>query len=217
MDHPTTNYSTSISDQNKASPSDDDSLAKRDWLHFYQNFDQIKGKGTRKDWYNQATSAYLKARPRYPDAMVDRALQATQFTSSPASTTILEVGCGPGTATTSLARRGYQVVALDPAPQNCHAARQECAPWRDQVSVVESTFEDYRHISSIDAIVCPTSFHWISPHVALKKTAELLADGQPLLLWWALPPMPSHNICERLQKNVLVPMGAGECGAKIWK
>ena len=176
-----------------------------DPFDFYSEFDATHGKESRHSWYNTATDAYLDARPRYPDAMVQDALtQAKLTTTRPEQQHILEIGCGPGTATVALARLGYHVTALDPAPQNAAAAQRLCQEISDTVQVIDTTFEEYNHhdddASPVSAIVCSNSFHWISPDVACQKTAELLRPTQGcLLLWWTLPPMPSAEVCDAIQ------------------
>ncbi|KAL3917203.1 MAG: hypothetical protein SGILL_004824 [Bacillariaceae sp.] len=189
-------------------------------LHFYSKFDETHGKESRKEWYNQATAAYIEARPRYPKKMMLSALKEarlwgdTDDEEEMLANQILEIGCGPGTATVELVKMGYNVTAIDPAPQNCIAARQQCqevlgvdsdADASDRVTVIEATFEDYQHDANsstkpVYAVLCPTSFHWISPEVACTKTAAILRPTLGcLLLWWAMPPMPSTEICEQLQ------------------
>jgi tRNA G46 methylase TrmB len=54
----------------------------------------------RKTWYSPAAEAYNKARPHYPRALIDRVIELTQL---PADAIILEIGCGPGTATVTFA------------------------------------------------------------------------------------------------------------------
>jgi protein-L-isoaspartate O-methyltransferase len=50
----------------------------------------------RKVWYTPVVEAYDRGRPRYPEALIQRAIEAAHL--SPDST-ILEVGCGSGIAT----------------------------------------------------------------------------------------------------------------------
>ncbi|MCL1463089.1 hypothetical protein [Argonema galeatum] len=54
----------------------------------------------RKHWYSPAAEAYNQVRPCYPDELIDRVFEVAKLSSN---STILEVGCGPATATTSFA------------------------------------------------------------------------------------------------------------------
>lgn len=193
-------------------------LSTDDNLDFYKKFDETHGKESRKKWYNDATHAYVEARPRYPDSLVQDSLKQAKLLPV-GKHHILEVGCGPGTATLSLAKLGYKVTAIDPAPQNCIAARKQCQEFSENVDVVESTFEDYQHPTTtpISAILCPTSFHWITPEVACKMTAELLRPTKGcMLLWWALPPLPSQEICNQLQ-DIYDDLDESKLGREIRK
>jgi tRNA G46 methylase TrmB len=61
----------------------------------------------RKRWYSPAAKAYNFVRPKYPGAPVDKAIKVAQLSSS---SRILEIGSGPGTATTSFAQIGCSMV-----------------------------------------------------------------------------------------------------------
>jgi hypothetical protein len=54
----------------------------------------------RKSWHSSAAEAYNFSRPKYPGALVDKAIKVAQLSSS---SRILEIGSCPGTATTSFA------------------------------------------------------------------------------------------------------------------
>ena len=52
-----------------------------------------------------------------------------------------------------------------------------------------ATFEDFpAQDASYDLVYSGTAFHWISPDVAYKKTAQLLRAGGALALFWNLMP-----------------------------
>lgn len=60
----------------------------------------------RTQWYSPA-AAYDRVRPKYPETLLRQVAAIAQL--SPSSR-ILEVGCGPGTATMALAVWGCEVV-----------------------------------------------------------------------------------------------------------
>lgn len=179
--------------------------AKRNrWQTWYESFDETHSPEQRRQWYSSAAKAYRWARPRYPDALIDSVLSqaglAKPLKASAAEPgSILEIGCGPGIATEALAQRGLRVQAVEPSPVACELARESCKAY-DQVCVHNSTFEDYplsEH--TFDAVLAATSFHWVSPAVACKKSAAALKPGGALILLWATPPQPSEEICQYLQ------------------
>ena len=67
-----------------------------------QTIKDISGKDLeqRKSWYSPAAEAYESTRPRYPSELISQAVKVAQLSSS---SRILEIGSGPGTATTSFA------------------------------------------------------------------------------------------------------------------
>lgn len=73
----------------------------------------------RKGWYSNSAQAYDDCRPKYPNDILDEALGFITGNS------ILEIGSGPGTATTSLAERGYQLTCLEPNADFCAIAQRQ--------------------------------------------------------------------------------------------
>jgi putative lipase involved disintegration of autophagic bodies len=62
----------------------------------------------RKRWYSPAAEAYRQVRPRYPQALIDRVVAITQLS---ATSTLLEVGCGPAIAMPAFAALGCSIGA----------------------------------------------------------------------------------------------------------
>lgn len=174
------------------------------WQTWYHAFDENHSPEIRRQWYSKSAKAYRWARPHYPDSLIDHVVNQAGLTmpSTAPSTepsTILEIGCGPGIATKSLAARGFRVQAIDPSPTTCELARESCQAY-DQVTVHNSTFEDYPLAEhTFDAVLAATSFHWVSPAVACQKSAAALKPGGSLILLWATPPQPSEALYQHLQ------------------
>src|SRR5919202_4164359 len=93
----------------------------------------------RKSLYSSVADAYNKARPPYPQELISRVLELTQL---PSGANILEIGCGPGTATTAFAELGFSMICLEPSQEACLLARQNCAAHPD-VEIVNTTFEEW--------------------------------------------------------------------------
>ncbi|NQU05916.1 MAG: hypothetical protein HQ568_07470 [Calditrichaeota bacterium] len=60
--------------------------------------------------FNEAAVIYDKARPGYPDELIEEVLSFASMTSD---SRILEIGCGTGQLTVPLAKRGFSINALD--------------------------------------------------------------------------------------------------------
>lgn len=125
-------------------------------LNWYQTV--VPESAQRQQWYGSVAQTYDRLRPKYTDAVWNSALDMAAI---PASGRILEVGCGPGTATISLAQRGDRVVALEPSTDTYQLACHNLADY-DRVEIINTTFEDWQPIErKFEAIVAATSWHWI--------------------------------------------------------
>jgi SAM-dependent methyltransferase len=129
--------------------------------------------------FDSAAELYHRARPRYPESMIDQLIALAKLT--PASR-VLEIGAGTGIATAALVERGMEIVALEPGPALADVARRNLAEF-DRVRVEVATFEEWEgEPGSFDAVVSATAFHWIDPAVKYAKTARLLKPGGHLAI-----------------------------------
>lgn len=129
--------------------------------------------------FDEIASEYDRHRPAYPDELVDRACQVAGLGSGDR---VLEVGCGTGQLTRSLAARGLHVTALEPGTSLIALARQNLEG-AGAVEFVNAQFEDallpreqYRAVFSASA------FHWVDPKVGWQKAADMLVPGGTLAL-----------------------------------
>lgn len=151
----------------------------------------------RKNWYDDVAAAYDRTRPHYPQQICDRVLELTQL---PKNSSILEIGCGSGIATTEFARRGFTMACLEPSPQACQIARDNCSQYPN-VEIINTTFEEWQlKPDNFDAVLAATSFHWVAPEIRHQKAAATLKDNGWLILLWNTPPQPSYEVCQLLQK-----------------
>ena len=139
----------------------------------------------RKGWYSPATEAYSFASPKYPSALVDKAIKVAQLSSS---SRILEIGRGPGTATASFAQIGCSMVCIEPNPDFCELARINCQSY-PSVNVINKSFEEWNpEPEAFDAVLAASSMHWIPAEIgyvkasgALKQEDILTGLGQMML------------------------------------
>src|ERR1700674_1911618 len=116
--------------------------------------------------FDKVADLYDRARPGYPDALVDDVVTAARLAPGDA---ILEVGCGTGQATTGFARRGFRILALDPGPELVRVARQHFAGFRD-IEFMTTTFEAWPpQPAAFRLLVAAQSWHWIARDVAFAK------------------------------------------------
>ncbi|WP_373544817.1 class I SAM-dependent methyltransferase [Chamaesiphon sp.] len=156
-------------------------------LNWYQTF--TPSQEQRKSWYGSVAQTYDRVRPKYPPEFLDRAIEVTKI---PATGKILEVGCGPGTATVGLAQMGLSIVALEPSLETYNVACQNLAAYPN-VEIINTNFEECEpEARTFDAVVAATSWHWIAPEYKYIKAASLLKDGGSLILWNTAMQPPVH-------------------------
>ena len=149
----------------------------------------------RKVWYSRAANAYNQARPSYPPSLVTQVINIAQL---PTNSAILEVGCGPGTATVSFAPLVGSMVCVEPNPDFIQLARQNCQPY-PSVTLLNTSFEEWPLAEAkFDAVLAATSFHWIPAAVGYPKAAQALKDNGRLILLWNKELQPIYEVYQRL-------------------
>ena len=162
----------------------------------------------KKNCYGEVANTYNRVRPSYPQEIVDRVVELATL---PEEAKILEVGCGPGTATKEFAKLGFSMVSLDPSPEACQLARHNCTQYKN-VEIVNSSFEEWElQPQQFDAFLAATSFHWISSEIRYRKSADALKDKGALILLWNAAALPEHEVSQLLNEvyQVRTPSLAG--------
>jgi SAM-dependent methyltransferase len=132
-----------------------------------------------REGFEDIAVAYDRARPGYPAAMFD-ALEAD--CALRASDRILEVGCGTGQATRSLAAREFEITCVELGESLASLARENLAR-HTNVIVEVGSFEDAELGSqAFDLVFSATAFHWVDPHVGYPKAARVLRPSGHLAL-----------------------------------
>ena len=129
--------------------------------------------------FNEVAAEYDRHRPAYPDELVDQACQAAGIGSGDH---VLEVGCGSGQLTRSLAARGLHVTALEPGENLVALARRNLAG-TGEVEFLTAQFEDaLLPREQFQAVFSASAFHWMDPKVSWQKAADVLVPGGSLAL-----------------------------------
>lgn len=149
----------------------------------------------RKCWYSPAAEAYQQFRPRYPQAVIDRVVEITQLS---ASSTVLEVGCGPAIATPAFAALGCQMVCVEPNPDFYRLAQQICEPYPN-VELQNCSFEEWElEPQRFNTVLAASSFHWIPPEIGYPKAAAALRPDGYLILLWNKELQPCYEVYQQL-------------------
>ena len=129
--------------------------------------------------FDEIAAEYDRRRPAYPDELVDQACQVAGIGSG---AQVLEVGCGSGQLTRSLAARGLHVTALEPGTSLIALARQNLEG-AGKVEFVNAQFEDaLLPREQFQAVFSASAFHWVDPEVSWQKAADVLVPGGTLAL-----------------------------------
>ena len=142
-----------------------------------------------KHTFNAVATEYERARPIYPDALIQDVLDFSQL---PADGRILEIGSGTGKGTESFAGRGYTIDCVEHGSDLCEIARQKLSH-DPRVTVNCAPFEDWQsHDSRFDLAISATAFHFISLEIGYPKVARLLKPNGTLAFFWTIH-VPSYS------------------------
>jgi SAM-dependent methyltransferase len=129
--------------------------------------------------FNEVPELYDRVRPAYPDELF---ADLVAITGMDRRSSVLEVGCGTGQATRSLAALGYSVTAIEPGAGMAALARQRLAAFGN-VEVENSTFEEWDDGGRrFDVLVAASAWHWVDPSIGWRRAHDVLCPGG----WMAL-------------------------------
>lgn len=129
--------------------------------------------------FDEVPALYDRVRPTYPDELF---ADLAAITGMDTGSAVLEVGCGTGQATRSLAALACSVTAVELGAGMAEVARQRLATFPN-VEVETSSFEEWgdrgRHF---DVVVAAAAWHWVDPSVGWQCAYDVLRPAG----WMAL-------------------------------
>ena len=124
--------------------------------------------------FGRAAGEYERARPGYPDAVVDWMLPA-------AARTVLDLGAGTGKFTRCLVARGLDVIAVEPDD----VMRATLAAGLPKVRALAGTGESIPlPDASVGLVTIAQAWHWMDAARAAVEIARVLRPGGTLALAW---------------------------------
>lgn len=123
---------------------------------------------------------YDRARPRYPDALIDRIATRPGLD-------VLDVGTGTGIAARQFRDAGCRVLGVEPDERMAAHAR------RTGIDTEVATFEEWDPAGrTFDAVTAAQSWHWVDPVAGAAKAARILRPGGRLAVFAHViaPPQP---------------------------
>ena len=94
--------------------------------------------------------------------------------------TVLDLGCGPGHLTASIAERGADVVGVDASQEMIEAARERYPALRFMAADARSLASDVEARDAFDAVFSNAALHWIPDQdhdAVLDNVREVLRPG----------------------------------------
>lgn len=145
--------------------------------------------------FGSVAEQYDRARPSYPDALVDDVIR---YAGGPLATgseppagdslQILEIGAGTGIATVQFAARGAQLTALEPDAAMAAVASQRAATDGNRIRIEVTDFESAQlPAHGFDLIISGTAWHWVTPELRYRLAARALRGGGALAVFWNRP------------------------------
>ena len=111
--------------------------------------------------YTSRSSSYEKARPGYPEALIDYIFRELQ---SPEATTIADIGSGTGKFTQLLLKRGSRVYAVEPNEEMRLIAEKKLQDYPRFISL-DGSASNSKIEEKVDAITVAQAFHWFDTPV----------------------------------------------------
>lgn len=129
--------------------------------------------------YGVAADAYERARPDYPEQLLDA---LTAELGLGALSVVVELAAGTGKFTRLIAPRVGTLVATEPvAAMRRHLATAPCVVMAATAEAIPLADQ------SVDAVVAATAFHWFDADLALAEAHRVLRPGGGLGLAWNNP------------------------------
>ncbi|WP_188187153.1 class I SAM-dependent methyltransferase [Nonomuraea sp. SYSU D8015] len=158
------------------------------------------------DLFGGAAPYYARYRADHGDAAIEHLARTFGQDSS-----VLDLGCGPGTVAIPLARHVREVVAVDP-DEEMLAEGGRLAADAPNIRWLRGDSTTLRELPPFDHVVMGRSFHWMDRRTVLAELDELLPpDGVVALVGPGRD--PGEDPWEPVMRRVRAEFGLGEMTA----
>lgn len=147
------------------------------------------------DRYDQSARSYREGRLGYSPALIARS--AGEARLGPEST-VLDLGCGPGTIANEIAAHAGHVLGVDISAAMLEAAREQAPA---NVTYLQGSSDDLSFIDTpLDLVTFGRSFHWMNRSATLRALDRHVTPGGCLAFFFVGPlpntaaaPVPEHD------------------------
>jgi SAM-dependent methyltransferase len=125
--------------------------------------------------FGAGADEYDRARPDYPDEVIDRIVMACGLKPGDR---LLEIGAGTGKATLPFAKKGFAVHCVEPSPGMAGRLAVNLHEY-ELVSIEIAAFENRKKdpADGYHMVFAATSFHWLDPAVRYEQCAGALKEN----------------------------------------
>jgi len=124
--------------------------------------------------FNEVPELYDRVRPAYPGELF---ADLVAITGLDRRSPVLEVGCGTGQATRSLAAPGYPVTAIEPGAGMAALARRRLAAFGDVEAGSSASGEWDDGGRRFDVLVAASAWHWAGPSIGWRRRMTCYVPG----------------------------------------
>jgi ubiquinone/menaquinone biosynthesis C-methylase UbiE len=95
--------------------------------------------------------------------------------------TVLDLACGTGKFTATIAQEGYTIIGVEPSAGMLETFRKK---FPDITALQGDSYHIPVEDNSIDAVIIAQAYHWFADHESLKEIHRVLRPGGSLGLAW---------------------------------
>jgi len=139
-----------------------------------------------KERFSGLADVYAKARPGYPDEVIDFVLRHCHLKTGDV---LIDIGSGTGISSRVFSKRGLKVIGIEPNEEmRKHALviNNELEKTTNQLPIYQSGSGEETGLPDhfADAVLSAQAFHWLDPEKALAEFARILKpNGRVILIW----------------------------------
>ena len=147
--------------------------------------------------FSGKAEAYAKARPGYPEEVVDYILSL-----APQGAVFADIGAGTGKFTELLAKKGLPVFAVEPNADMREQLAAVLAPYANAQSIAGAAEATGLPDGSVDVIACAQALHWFDPDTFRQECRRIGKPGCVLVSIYNKTPGGSAIAHSKFSKEV---------------